>query len=372
MRALAIVVLLCSQAFADPGVAGNSSSKILMSPRAVGMGESGVGLSNDLLTAVSLNPAGLARLNYVQAAVTYNQLYEGFTMQHGAFVLPTADYGAFALSGTMFHSNPIAGFDNLGARSNDVNVQDFSVSSHYARRLAGPSKDPSMGLFGGAGATFARSTLETVSASSFLLDLGVLGVTRFGPGIASAGFSATSLGQGPRYDVQRELPPTVYRGGLAYSWLVLGDPFSMAWDAKKASDQKLTYNLGLEYALKRIVFWRLGYASDQDMGSGFRFGVGFKIKLFTVDYALSHGGNFGLTHLVGFSMKFGEPLDATPVLTAEESEAILHVKRGNALMRSGRDYDAALEFNEALRLDPHNKEALQNLRRVREVMEGRH
>jgi len=369
-RLAAALLLLAAPLFAGPGTTSGDFLRIQTSPRSVGMGESGVALSDDLLTATSLNPAGLGRLNYTEAALTYDQFYQGLTMSHGSFALPTRKYGVFGISGTVFRSEPFAGYDNSGSRTTDVNVREFAVTSLYARRLWGPAEDKPMGLFAGAAASFARSTLFKVTANYALADAGFIYVHRMDHGVGSIGGSVHALGSGPRYDIQREKAPSVYRGGLAYSQYILGDPLTVAWDVKKPSDEKLSHGVGFEYALKRVLYWRMGYASHQDLGSGFRFGVGFKLRVFTVDYALSHYGNFGLTHLIGFSVKFGEPQDATPIFTDDERRANNHVKRGKAMLERGQLYDAAVEFDQALRLDHHNKEAIRLLRLVRERMEG--
>lgn len=370
MSRLLLALLLCaSAASAERGASGTNFLRAMTSPRAAGMGETGVGLADDVLTATALNPAGLGRLNYSEAAFTYSQWYQNISLQHAAFAHPTPKHGTFALSGTMLRSDPIGGYDNTGAVANSVNVRDYAFASSYALKLAGPAERRGLGLFAAAGVKYTHSELDVVSANTFLADLGILYAKSVGLGTIGAGASIMSLGQGQRFDTQREIAPTLYRVGASYSHPVLGDPLTVAWDTKKSADEKFTHGLGFEYAVKRVLFWRMGYVTNQDMGNGFRLGVGFKLKVLTIDYALSNVGSFGFTHLIGLSMRFGEPIDRLPVLTPKEETALKHILKGKSLMSLGRLYDAALEFNEALRLDPHNKEAIRLLKTVRDSLE---
>ncbi len=40
----------------------------------------------------------------------------------------------------------------------------------------------------------------------------------------------------------------------------------------------------------RSVAWQFGWTSNEDLGSGMRLGIGIKLKVFNVDYALAQGG----------------------------------------------------------------------------------
>jgi len=58
-----------------------------------------------------------------------------------------------------------------------------------------------------------------------------------------------------------------------------------------------------------------------------------------------------------------------PVRETAEATAQIHINRGNHLIEKRRLYEAALEFNEALVVDPLNPEARSKLRYVRDLME---
>lgn len=351
------------------GAAGADFLKIVPSPRAVGMGESGAGICDDVLAAMALNPACLSRLAYSEVATTYNKWLEGVSMQHAAFAYPTARRGAFAFSGTMLEVAPFAGYDNSGASAGKVSARDLALKAAYANRLWGPAQDRRFGLFAGAGLKQVSSRLETAQASSLMLDAGLLYAGRLGPGMAGLGASAHSLGQGLQFDAERDPPPTIHRLGLGYTLPVFGDPLTWALDFKKPIDDSLSFSFGAEYVVKRVLAWRLGFAPQTDLGGGFRFGVGFDLKVLSVDYALSPTGDFGATHLIGLSARFGRPIERLPVLTPDEEKSDWHLERGRKLLNEGRPYDAAFELSEALRLNPYNKKALLLLRKARDAVE---
>lgn len=370
MRTLAILILfLCSRAEADSGKAGADFLRIMPSPRAVGMGEAGTGLSDDHLSALSLNPAGLARLRYPEASFVYSQWVEGISLQNLAYAHPTKTLGAFSLSGTLLQVSPVQAFDNSGGSAGAVKVQDLAIRTAYAKRVFGPPRDERYGLFAGAGLKYVREQLETVSASAFWFDGGLLYARSLGAGAGGIGGSVESLGRGLRFDAERDPPPTVARLGLSYSRKVLDDPLTLVWDLRKPSEEGLSFGLGAEYSMRRTVFWRIGWTSESDLGNGMRFGVGFRIKIFSLDYALAQFGDFGFTHRIALSTRFGEPATLLMPVETQDEQIRWHIQKGDNLAQEKRYPEAALEYQEALRLDPHDKRTLEKMRRLLDLME---
>lgn len=364
-----LILLSAAAANAGAGRAGADFLRVNTSPRAVGMGETGTSFADDTVTSVSLNPAGLARLAYAEAGFSYNHWAQDVSLQHLSLAVPTRRYGAFALQGTLLRTEPIPGYDNSGTQVSNVWVRDIAAGPSYALRVMGPENNRRLGLFAGASFKYVHSSLDTASASSYMGDAGVLYARLLGPGEISGGLAALNVGRGPLFDTERHLSPSNYRGGLGYRLNVFGDPLSVVFEVKKPRDEAFSHATGFEYTIKNILSWRMGFISHKQLGNGLRFGAGFKLKVLTVDYALTHQGDFGFTHIMGLSARFGESIERTPLRNNEETQSQHHVHRGKLKMKEGRPYEAALEFNEALRLDPHNKEALRLLRQVRDSME---
>ena len=250
-----------------------------------------------------------------------------------------------------------------------MKVQDVSGKLAYGARVWGPREDKRWGLLLGTGLKYVRESLGGASASTLLGDLGALYTFRKNVHVFGVGASARSLGRGFKFDTERDKPPTSYRGGLSYELPVLGDPLTLSLDMKSDLDSGTSFGGGMEYLLRRVVAWRVGYASPEGLGNGFRFGVGFHLKLFRLEYSLAQFGEFGFTHRMGVSVRFGEPVEILPVLTPAREKAQLHIERASRFTHEGRHLESILELNKALKLDPLNKEALQKMREAKERME---
>ena len=332
------------------------------------MGEAGTALSDDALSAMAVNPAGLARLSYPEAGFSYNKLYEDLSLQSIAVAYPHRTLGTFGLSATLLQVKNLTGYDNAGTRMSDVKSMDLAVMPVYARRLWGPEEDRRYGLFGGVGLKVVREELDLVRSNAVMGDAGVLFANPLGPGVLSAGASGPTSGGAQIRRHPRKIP-----GGLPGRLRLFLEPFrrplTFVYDARVPTYDDMTHGGGLEYSVRRFMSWRVGYVSHQDFGPGYRFGVGFRVKALSVDYALSHFGRFGYTHLMALSTRLGEPIEITPVISPTEEKARRKIERGKVFMKEGRSLEAAVEFDDALKLDPLNKEALEQLRQVKEGLE---
>lgn len=356
---------------AGSGKAGGEFLRIVQSPRVVGMGETGAGLYGDLLGAFAMNPASLARSGYREVAFTYNSWLEGIALQQAGYAHPLGgNKGVVGGAVSVLSVPSIQGYNNAGAAAGGVDAMDLAVSANYAARLTGPWQDRRLGLFAGGGLKYAREKLDTVSAGAALLDAGLLWVMRApGGGTAGLGVSAQSLGGGFKFDSVSDKAPSVLRGGASYIVLAAGDPLTFAADLKKPSDSDPVFSLGAEYMFRRVVSLRAGYISGEDLGSGLRFGGGVAIKLLQFDYAVSSYGKFGSAHRFSLAYKFGKPAELTPHLSPGQEQARWKAERARELMRESRYYEAVLELNEALELDPGCAEALELMRRARGLVE---
>lgn len=357
------------------GKDGGVFMRIVQSPRAAAMGDSGVAIGGDLLGSVSLNPATLSSLRYKELSFVYTSWFEDIAMQQLAYAHPFDKNGVLATYISMLQVKSFTGYDNSGTKTEDVEASDMVISMLYSRRLFGPWNDLRNGLFVGAGVKYAKEKLDTVSANTTLFDIGVVENLPAGPGRFSIGASASSLpnSKGFKFDTEQDTAPTIYRGGVGYTTTLFGDPLSLAFDIRKPSDDDMGYSFGIEYILKNIVAFRFGFLSENDMtdkGIGkFRFGAGFNLKLIKIDYALTSYGDFDLTHRISLSMKFGSPIDVTPHLTPLEEKSIWHIEKAKDYMGQNRYYDAIVELNEALKLDPKNSDALRLMEKSKDMLD---
>lgn len=369
--ALALCALLAPSGLsAEAGRSGGAFLRVVGSPRAAGMGEAGAALYGDLLGALSLNPAALARTGYKEAAAAHNAWLEGMSEQHAAYAHPFRGAGVAALFFSAAGSGDIDAYTASDAYAGTVKAGSLAAGAAYAGRLAGPGGSRRLGLFAGAAVTRAQEKLDTVSASATLFDAGLLSVSRIGGNSTlNFGLSARSLGRGYRFDSAGDPPPTVLRAGAGLITMLGGDPLSFAVDAVKPNDGDAYLAAGLEMALKRTLMFRGGYRSGAGTGGGLRLGVGFLLKLLQLDYSLASHGEFGLAHRIGLSYKFGKPMEVTPYVSPEQERAGFRLGKAKLLLSERRFYEAVLELNEALRLDPNLPGALELMRKARAGIE---
>ncbi len=371
---VSIFLFLChfpfpiSSLHAETGKSGGYFLRMIQSPRASAMGESGTGLYGDLLGALALNPAALGRTRYRELAFTYNSWLEGISLQQLAYARPLPDKSVLAASLSLLRMGSFSGYDNSGGYAGAVDAGDMAFSLNYARRIYGPWDDMRFGIFMGGGMKYARETLDTSSADTLLYDAGLLSISRFSGGVLGLGVSAQSLGSGFKFDSVRDNAPSVLRAGAAWIIPAWGDPLTFAVDFKKPNDGKGVYSAGMEYIVKGLLSGRIGYAGAGDLGNGLRFGVGFSLKVVQVDYALSKYGDFGYAHRVGVSYKFGKPVEVTSRLTPQQEKARWKLSRAKGFMKENRYYEAALELNDAVMLEPNLEEALRLMEQAREMM----
>lgn len=213
-----LLALFCAAlpgtASAGAGRSGGEFLRILQSPRAVAMGESGAGTYGDLLGALALNPAALARNYYKEAAFTYNSWLEGIASQQAAYSHPLKT-GVAAASVLMLGVPAVDGYDNSGLPAGQVEAGSLAAGLSYAVRVTGPWKDPRSGLFAGGTLKYARERLDGVSASAPLLDAGALWVHRNPAATLALGLSAQSVGGGFKFDSASDQAPAVYRAGAS-------------------------------------------------------------------------------------------------------------------------------------------------------------
>ena len=367
---LALPTPLIPGLYAEPGKSGGSFIRIIQSPRAAAMGEAGTGLYGDLLGSLGLNPAALARTGYNEVALVHNSWLEGISEQGLAYAHPLQGNGVLAGFVSTLRTGPIDAYDNSDGYAGTVDAGATLAGVNYAAKITGPRRDRRFGLFAGGGIKYARQKLDTISAGTILFDAGLLSIFRAGStGALGLGVSAQSLGRGFKFDSQRDPAPSVLRAGAGYITTLGGDPLSFAFDLVKPNDEALSYAIGAEMVLKNIVVWRVGFRTCSGVEGGLKFGAGFILKVMQLDYSMANYGKLGLAHRFSLTHKFGKPMEVSRYPTREDGQAEFRTGRAKKLMAEGRFYEAVLELNEALKLDPNSKEALELMKKARLDME---
>ncbi|MBI5201162.1 MAG: PorV/PorQ family protein [Elusimicrobia bacterium] len=349
---------------ASPGTTGAEFLKFGQGARATGMGEAQVAVVDDPYAAY-WNPAGLASLQYPALSVTYNKALQGIDQQYLSFAYPLAAGSVVDLNVTRLGMSAIQGYDATGTKTRDVGASDLAFGAAYGRTILNDAKGRSR-LNAGANFKFIREQLDRASASTYAGDVGLLAYLwrTNGPGPDPGirlGLTARNLGPGLRFDRDNAPLPATYSGGFAWRSYPRGDSLTVSADVVAARDDDPYGALGLEYTAFRLLALRLGFRTGTDVGQGFRAGVGFKLKVVELDYAFAGFGDLGQMHRVGMSFRFGGPIEPT---APEERVLQEMLEKGKRLLKDGQDYEAALQFDEVLKLDPGNRQALELMRQA--------
>jgi hypothetical protein len=191
---------------------------------------------------------------------------------------------------------------NPGITGNVVTPGSMVFGLSYARKLTDKF---SFGLT----AKYAYEDLVVKSTSSIMFDGGVL----FDTGFNSLVLSAVLRHFGPKvqyFNKSYPLPQTFTLGISGYLLAPEGsfimdsesNKLLLSYDLSQPRDYSQQHHLGLEYALRNILFLRAGYKVNFDE-EGLTYGFGLAYTGIRVDYSFSDFGEF-LNSVHRFSVGF--------------------------------------------------------------------
>lgn len=247
------------------------SVSTLMGARAQGIGYAAVALNDSW--CVFNNIAGIATLTQPTASFTYDlrNALPGANRTAAAIVWPikvgVLGGGLFTFGDALYSESIItAGFSNqLGIASLGLNV------NYIQYRAEG---------FGSKGV--------------FTVNFG--GIAELTPNL-SIGAHITNINQ-PRLSSDEDRLPTILRAGLAFK---PSENVFIATEIEKNIVHEATWRMGLEYYFHAKFSARTGYAIQPNTSY---FGMGFKTKRFTIDYALQFSTQFQFGHQASVMYQF--------------------------------------------------------------------
>jgi hypothetical protein len=343
---LCLSVSLSAQA-SGPGTTTGELLKIPVSARAIGMGEAYTAAADDS-SALAWNPAGLSFMQQREAAFMHDSLIEDVHYEHLAYAAPGDNYSIGA-SMSYLGFGSIAGFDNAGNSIGDQTAYSYifsgGVSTFLRERL-------SVGVTG----SVLRENLAGDSAGTFAANLGAMYGLAAHPlgGDYRVGMSVTNIGPGLKFDSERDpLPRKINFGAEAMHVKEL--PLNLTMDVTKPNDNSAYVGIGSEYWFKEIIALRLGYSGANNEGKGLRLGMGLKLREFLFDYAYGGYGDFGATHWIELSLRWGEKMRQ---LNGEQRAILKEAKRAGD---QGDYIRQILTMNELLEKDPTNDRILKRM-----------
>jgi tetratricopeptide (TPR) repeat protein len=355
MRKIAIIIFLVSLCSScqpaalaqNAGTTGFDFLKIGVMPRPISMGQSFVAVSNDI-AACYWNPAGLGDISKRQLSFVASQWLLDMNYYYFSFISPTKS-GALGLSVGMFSYGDIEGYDLDGGLTGNFTGYDGLVKVSWGRKI-------SPGLLVGANLKYVTEQIDKNAGgydeSALTFDLGGLIKTKY-EGL-SLGANIQNIGTGL---VRSSIPlPLNLKLGLAYQGKHNRNPFLLTSDVNMPSGQSPHFGIGFEYSLRDFLKLRTGIRFVSEGYGLITAGLGLHTNVFTLDFAYTPYRDFGNTFHVGITLGF-------PRSQVEKKADIAGMlKRGKDFYKSEEYAKALEEFNQVLRKDPNNEEALQNLK----------
>jgi len=288
--------------FEKVGTFGGQFLKIPVGARGSGMGGAFVAVADDA-TAVFWNAAGIARIDADKSQLSLN---------HANW---PADL-SFDQVGYVFHMKKIPGAFAVHARS--LTMQPMEETTSFQPFGTGQTFDAG---YLAAGITYARSFTDKFSAGltmnmihsgladltqqTFSVDLGTL--YDVGAAGMKIGMAISNIGSQEKFIEREARIPSIFRVGTSATLLQSADQKLVgSFEFSHPPDNSERVNVGAEYAFRKYVFLRGGYAFNYD-AEGLAGGVGFHFPVSVagmadLDYAYSDMLDLGAAHR--FSLRF--------------------------------------------------------------------
>lgn len=361
LSAFSLLVLPVLPALAgEPGAAAASFLKFAPGPRGTGMGEAYTSVAGDAYAAW-WNPAGLAAVEVPEAAAAYNASFQDVAHQYLSVAYPLRYGSTLGLNVNRLTVAPFQGYDAVGNKTREIESSAMSVGAVYARTLLKDEIErPVFSV--GLGLKTVAETLDSAGASTFAADLGALYYLRpekywmkkVPAQELRLALAVRNLGPGLAFDKESfPLPASVTLGASWISHPWGAHTLTLALDNTLAADDSHTLNLGAEYFMYQLLSFRAGFRTGQEIGPGFRLGVGFKLSFADLDYSMSPFGELGAMHKAGLTMRFGMPAAGAPlagrVARVEGGKVLAKTETLEKLDLFARDYLALAEKDLAAR-----------------------
>ena len=274
-----LVAIFVTPALAGgPGTTAANFLKIGVGARATAMGGAFTALA-DNGTSLYWNPAGLAQMDGGELSATYNLWFEDIRQGYLGIGFPSLG-GTLGLAANYVDMGTLEGRDEAGNLTSSFTASDLELMVGYAKKI---SPEFSFGF----GAGIIQDTIAEDNESAFLANAGLL--TEMSKSLV-LGFVVQNLGS----QLGSDPLPLTLRIGLA----LRQNPFGIALDLVKPTDDDAYYCAGTEWWIGGLMALRVGYRSNQDIGSGLTAGLGFKVATVNLDYAYVDYEDLGNTHRV--------------------------------------------------------------------------
>ncbi|MGD0339124.1 MAG: PorV/PorQ family protein [Bacteroidota bacterium] len=328
------LVLVCNPNIQAQGVTkvGTTAASFLgidVGPRANAMGSASVSVANDA-SAMYWNPAGIAKLNNVDAMFSNARWIADLSFNYAGIVLPLGDFGNVGVNATFLSMGEM---ERTTVAQPEGTGELFDAASYafgltYARNL---TDQFSIGI----NAKYINERLYNSNAGGFAIDVGALFDTRFHGimlGMSISNYGSKMQLDGRDLQIQHDIDPgengnnaninarlqtdnfdlpLMFRVGVSMDVLkgALNSNLIVSADALHPSDDVESLNVGAEYTFNDMISLRAGYkglaAKDTEQGLNYGAGLHYVIAgtIMNFDYAYIDFGALNAVHM--FSIRLG-------------------------------------------------------------------
>ena len=304
--------------------------KLGVGARPIAMGGSFVAEASDL-SALYWNPAGLGKLQGGAVQLGYTQYLAGVDYNNAAFGINLGSLGAIGVSVILLNSGDmqVRTVRDPEGTGEQFDVQDLALQLSYGRQLTDRFSI-------GGSLKYIRQQIWHSTATSVAFDVGTLFTTpyerlRLGASMSNFGSKMQMNGRdilfsddpdpnrdgnveivNARYDLDEHPLPLIFRVGLAWDAVELGDNRVMAIvDTATPNDNSPYVNVGGEYSFRGLVFLRGGYRHlfEIDGEQSVTLGAGLNLRIdrslrARFDYAYAEFGRLEQTHWFTLDLAF--------------------------------------------------------------------
>ncbi|MBU0700322.1 PorV/PorQ family protein [bacterium] len=297
-----LMIFMVSVSLVEAKDAGKSRAaflKIGVGARAAAMGEAFCALSDDI-SAIYWNPAGISQLTQTEIMSTHHSYFQGINNEYFAFVHPGKNGAALGAALSMLGINGLKGYDKNDTQGSDFKADDMAMSLAYSKMIG-------HGAAIGAGLKLVKQGIDNKDTTNLVVDLGGLYHTPIrnlvlGATVQNIGINNSSSNK-KRGKVDDQMP---FRMRLGASYQLHNSTICM--DVNMPNDGQRTTNLGIEYALPKVMKFdtmlRAGYRIGADTGE-LGFGFGILSNKCSFDYAFAQYEDMGNSHRLSTSLRFG-------------------------------------------------------------------
>ncbi len=341
--------------------------------RAMGLGRAYTALANDP-SALFWNPAGLENVQQITFTLFHNQIFEGTTYDFFGLVYPTLNYGSVGFGYARLGTGDIPIRTRYNELQGNANYEESELYISYAKTLP-------FHILGGVTFKIRRQqfTLINQTATGMGLDIGFI----YRPTVDHVLLRNTTLGFNYRNFVSPSLKlGTVtesepYNLNFGYArYFPIGEGgggINFVLDYRKNRYVSGSIHTGAEYLFRNIGTIRLGFDNGH-----LAFGGGVKYSFLEIDYSfgsVADNGAFPATHRFSVTFHIGKTREEL-ILIAEEKRKqrerelvektkeeerkqfiAEHLQKGQEFLQNHQYFDAYVEFQQVISVDPFNKTA---------------